>query len=331
MDRVRPRLRFAAFFGGQCIHAQSAAAMPERHLERLDYAAALDVSQAETVDHHPQPLAFACCLFFLYAGEPGSRQPLFLFLRRKDGWQFGWKRYHQTRIGSVGAYVFCRWGCVALVRPGRKTCGPLLQVCVNAVRIVVPHRQRGLAVEQVGKTGKKQLEVVVELRHGAHGRARSTYRVGLVDGNGRWHAFDLVHGGLVHAVEKLPRIGAEGFHITPLAFGVERVEHQAGFARAAWAGHHRQFPGSNVHIQIAQVILARAANADQGGGRGVFTRRPGLRVGRGRSRRMRHETIPGRSKTRAMIMCNCWLCCIGWPRCSKSGRVFAPESTMPCK
>ena len=39
-----------------------------------------------------------------------------------------------------------------------------------------------------------------------------------------WDAFDCVDIRFVHAVEKLPDIRREGFHITPLSFGVERVE-----------------------------------------------------------------------------------------------------------
>ncbi len=136
----------------------------------------------------------------------------------------------------------------------------------------------GLALLQLISAGNNwgltpinwQLQVVVQLGHRAHGGARVAHRVGLVDGN-RWrHPLDLVHGGLVHAIEKLARVGAEGFHITPLPLGIQRVEHQRRLARTAGAGDHRQLPGADVHIQILQIVLARAVDADKtvGGIRG---------------------------------------------------------------
>ena len=136
----------------------------------------------------------------------------------------------------------------------------------------------GLALLQLISAGNNwgltpinwQLQVVVQLGHRAHGGARVAHRVGLVDGN-RWrHPLDLVHGGLVHAIEKLPRIGAEGFDIAALPLGIQRVKHQTGFARATGAGDHRQLPGADVHIQILQIVLARAVDADKtvGGIRG---------------------------------------------------------------
>src|SRR6218665_3558740 len=78
-----------------------------------------------------------------------------------------------------------------------------------------------------------------------------------------------------HGVEKLARVGAEGLHIAPLPLGVQRVEHQAGLARAARAGDHRQFPGADVQIQILEVVLACAADTDQSLGHGGSLRRGG--------------------------------------------------------
>jgi imidazole glycerol phosphate synthase subunit HisF len=85
-------------------------------------------------------------------------------------------------------------------------------------------------VEQAGGAREQQLEVVVELRHRAHRRARGAHRVGLVDGDGRRHAFDCVHRRAVHAVEELARVGAEGLDVTALSFGVQRVEDQRRLA-----------------------------------------------------------------------------------------------------
>ncbi len=104
--------------------------------------------------------------------------------------------------------------------------------------------------------------MVVELGHGAHGGAAGAHRVGLVDGNRGRHTLDLVDSRLIHAVQKLARIGTEGLHVAALAFGKQGVEHQAGLARSAWAGDHGQLTGADVQIEIFEVVLARTANAD---------------------------------------------------------------------
>ena len=132
----------------------------------------------------------------------------------------------------------------------------------------MPHRLRRDPVKQLAGPGKQQLEVVIELGHGAHRGARGAHRVGLVNRNRRRHAVDPVHRRLVHAVQKLARIGREGFHIAALPFGVQGVKHQARLARAAGARDHRQLAGADVQVQVFEVVLARAANADKTVGHG---------------------------------------------------------------
>ena len=55
-------------------------------------------------------------------------------------------------------------------------------------------------VKQVAGAGEQQFQMVVELRHGAHGGAARSHRVGLVNRNRRGNAFHLVNRRLVHAV-----------------------------------------------------------------------------------------------------------------------------------
>ena len=125
------------------------------------------------------------------------------------------------------------------------------------------NRLRGLLVEQMSGTGKQQFQMVVQLGHGAHGGAGTAHRIGLVDGDGRGHAFHLVNRRAVHAVEELTGVGAESFHVTPLAFGVQGVEHQAGFTRATGAGEDRQLVGADVDVDVFEVVLSGTSNADQ--------------------------------------------------------------------
>ena len=139
------------------------------------------------------------------------------------------------------------------------------QVGVDRLRRVMPHRQRGLLVEQLRRAREQQLQVVVQLGHRADRAAAGAHRIRLVDGDGRRHAVHAVHRRAVHAVEELPRVGAEGLDVAPLPFGIQRVEHQAGLARTRGPGDHRHLAGADVEVQVLQVVLACAADADETG------------------------------------------------------------------
>ena len=73
---------------------------------------------------------------------------------------------------------------------------------------------------------------------------------------------------LVHAVEELPRVGRERLDVAALAFGVQRVEHQRGLARAGHAGDDDELVQRNVEVEVLEIVLARAAHKD-GVARGV--------------------------------------------------------------
>ena len=74
--------------------------------------------------------------------------------------------------------------------------------------------------------GKQQAQVVVDLGDGAHGGARVVGGGLLLDGDGRGQSLDVVHIGLFHHRQELPGIGGQGFHVAPLALGVEGIESQ---------------------------------------------------------------------------------------------------------
>ena len=124
--------------------------------------------------------------------------------------------------------------------------------------------QRHMVVGAEGRAGAgiQQAQVVVDLGDGAHGGARVVAGGLLLDADGRAQALDHVHIGLVHQLQKLPRVGAQALHITPLAFCVQRIEGQARLARAAQAGDHHQLVARNVEVDVLQVVGARTADAD---------------------------------------------------------------------
>ena len=127
-------------------------------------------------------------------------------------------------------------------------------------------RLQGLAVlGAVGCAcaGKQQAQVVVDLGHRAHGGARVVAGGFLLDGDGRRQAFNQVHIGLVHQLQKLARVGGQAFYITALAFGIQRVKGQAGLARAAQARDHHQLVARNIEVDVFEVVGACPAHTDQ--------------------------------------------------------------------
>ena len=222
------------------------------HLDGLDHTRLLGIAQAKAVSHDIEHLARAGgrgdFALGLHLGEAAGRQPLLDLLSRRTAGQLDRKSQHDARIAGVGAAP--------------------LQLGVDGLGRVVAHRLCGLLVEQLARTREQKLQVVVQLRHRAHGGAAGAHGIGLVNSNGGRHALHLVDRWLVHAVEKLARVGAEGLHVAALAFGVQGVKHQAGFARATGAGDHGELAGADVQVQVLEVVLACTADTDQSLGHG---------------------------------------------------------------
>ena len=110
----------------------------------------------------------------------------------------------------------------------------------------------------------EQAEIVVDLGGGGDGRTGIGRRDALLNRDGRGEAFDVVHIGLLHLIQKLPRVSRETFDILALPFRKEGVEGERGFARAAHAGHHHKLVARNFDIKVPQVVLAGAFDADHG-------------------------------------------------------------------
>ena len=84
--------------------------------------------------------------------------------------------------------------------PARVACAQGLKLRKNGLHIVIDHRFGGLFVKQLCRPCKQQLQMVVELGHGAHGGARTAHWVGLVNSDSSRHAINLVNRRTVHAV-----------------------------------------------------------------------------------------------------------------------------------
>ena len=108
--------------------------------------------------------------------------------------------------------------------------------------------------------GEQQLQVVVQLGHGADRRPGGLHRAGLVDGDGGRDVLDGVDVRLLHAIEKLPGVRREALDVPALTFRVEDVEGDGGLARPADAGHHRQRVEGDLEIEVLEIILLGAAD-----------------------------------------------------------------------
>ena len=110
----------------------------------------------------------------------------------------------------------------------------------------------------------EQAEIVVNPGGCGDGRPGIGRREALLNRDRRGEPFDVVHIGLLHLIQKLPRISRETFDIFALSFRKECVEGERGLPRSAHAGHHHKLVARNFDIKVPQVVLAGAFDADHG-------------------------------------------------------------------
>ncbi|MNV35814.1 hypothetical protein D3C71_1272750 [compost metagenome] len=263
---VFPDVRVVAV-GVHDVHGQMPGTHAQRGVQRFHDALAFRAGKAETVLDDVQDAAFFAGVLgglgFLGAfrglGDGGARHGGFLgvhagialLLKKAAHFVFGevgghgdGKGHHQARVAGHG--------------------GAFGQRVVDGIGRIAPDHLAATPAVQPRAAREQQFQVVVQLGHRANRAARAAHRVGLVDGDGRQDAFDAVHLRLVHAVQELARIGREGFHVAPLPLGVQRVERQRTLAGARNARHDDQFAGGDSQVQVLEIVLACANDADLG-------------------------------------------------------------------
>ena len=107
-----------------------------------------------------------------------------------------------------------------------------------------------------------QTEIVIDLRHGTHRGTRILGSGFLIDGDRRGKAVDVVHVRLFHLAEKHAGIAGKRLHIAPLAFRIDRIEGQGGFAGTGQTGQHDQLVARQFHIDIFQIVFPCTGNDD---------------------------------------------------------------------
>jgi hypothetical protein len=106
----------------------------------------------------------------------------------------------------------------------------------------------------------EKAEVVVDLGHGADGRARVARGRLLVDRDRGAQPVDRVDVGLLHHLQELAGVRGEALDVAPLPLGVDRVERQARLARAGEARDADERVPRQSHGDVLQVVLAGAVN-----------------------------------------------------------------------
>ena len=105
------------------------------------------------------------------------------------------------------------------------------------------------------ETREDHLQVVIDLGDRADGGAGGANVVDLLDGDGGRDAVDGIDLGLVHALEKLARVGRERLDVSALALGVDRVEGEGRLAAPAGAGDDAEFADGEIDIDALEVVL----------------------------------------------------------------------------
>lgn len=145
--------------------------------------------------------------------------------------------------------------------------GPLgigQDVAYDLVRRAGRYGLPALGAVGLAQAGEKDPQKVVDFRHRAH-RGPGVSGGGLLfERDGRREALDLVHLRLVHLGQELAGVGGQGFHVAPLALGVDDVKGQGGLAGARRAADHHELVAGNVEGQVLQVVLARAFDMNMG-------------------------------------------------------------------
>jgi hypothetical protein len=224
------------------VDVHASAAESQGALDGIDAAGAVRGVPTEAVGHNVQDPAVAAWPLSMYprvALRLESRADLAFaeVLRHPDG----------KREDEAGIQIPC----------------PVLQAGEDRRRRVAPDRTCADAAEQPCAPREQQLQVIVQLGHRADRAARCPHRIGLVDRDRGRHAFDSVHRRPVHAVQELARVRRERLHVAALALGVQRIEYERTLAGARHAGHYDQFTRRDVDIEVAKIVLPRAANADR--------------------------------------------------------------------
>ena len=108
----------------------------------------------------------------------------------------------------------------------------------------------------------EQAQEVVDLGERGHGALVSAAAGALLDGHGGRDAEDRVHIRPRCRLHELPGVGVERLQVASLTFRKQDVERQGALAAARNAGDHGELIEPEVHVEVLEIVLPRAANLD---------------------------------------------------------------------
>ena len=138
--------------------------------------------------------------------------------------------------------------------------GHILHLVDDLLRALRRHFRAANGTMGDAHASEKQAQIIVDLGHCAHGRARIVADALLVDRDSRAQAFDLVDIRLLHQAQELARIAAQALDIAALALGEDGVKRQRRLARAGQTRDDHQPVARYLDIDVLEIVLARAAD-----------------------------------------------------------------------
>ena len=109
---------------------------------------------------------------------------------------------------------------------------------------------------------EQQAQVIAYLGDRADGRACVLDGVLLAERERGRNLRNRIDVRPVHPLQEHPGVGRQALDIAPLTLGVERVEDQAGFARARHSRHHDQLVMRQVERDTFKIVGTRPADTD---------------------------------------------------------------------
>ena len=112
-------------------------------------------------------------------------------------------------------------------------------------------------------SGKKQPQIIVDLRYCTNRRSGVVGDAFLVDRYCRRKAFYVINVRLVHTSQKLAGIGGQRLYVAALALCVNRVKGQRTLSGTGYSGNHHQLVTWYRDFYILEVMLAGAFYVDE--------------------------------------------------------------------
>ena len=122
-------------------------------------------------------------------------------------------------------------------------------------------------------TRVEQTQVVPNLSCRRDDRSRAMTTRALLNRNSRRQPFNRFDIGLLQLIEELPRIRAQRLHVLALTFRKDRVERQRTLSAAGNSRDDDELVSRQRDIDVLEIVLSRASDANRLLGRGSECRK----------------------------------------------------------